>query len=46
MDAVDHLPHRFDHQLRLILVDVVTTFGGHGEARVRDEGGLVLASRQ
>ena len=43
--ARDHLPNRFGHQLRLILVDVVAALAGHGEARVRDEGGLVLIRR-
>jgi hypothetical protein len=41
----DHLPHRFDHQLGLVLVDVVPGLAAQGEARVRDEGGLVLIPR-
>ena len=28
-DTLDHLPDRFDHELRLILVNIVTTVGCH-----------------
>jgi hypothetical protein len=41
----DHLPHRFDHQFGLILVDVVATVAGNGEARLRDEGSEGLVRR-
>jgi hypothetical protein len=44
-NAGDHLPDRFDHQFRLILVDVVATVLGHEEARVRDERRHVLVRR-
>src|SRR3954468_3275721 len=41
----DHLANGLAHQLGLILVDVVTTLGGHGEACVRHEGDLFLVRR-
>jgi hypothetical protein len=44
-NAGDHLPDRFDHQSRLILMDVVATVLGHEEARVRDEHRHVLVRR-
>src|SRR5215211_7515938 len=43
--ARDHLANRFDHQFRLVLVDVVATLAGHGEAGVRDQRGQVLVLR-
>jgi hypothetical protein len=44
-DSCDHLPDRFDHQFRLILVDVVATVFGDEEARVRNERRKVLVGR-
>ena len=41
-DALNHLPDRFDHELGLILVDVVAAVGRNGEAGIRDKGGQVL----
>src|SRR5215207_8328700 len=43
--ALKHLLNRFDHQLRLILVDVVAALAGHGEAGVWDQRGQVLVLR-
>src|SRR5215204_3850774 len=43
--ALKHLLNRFDHQLRLILVDVVAALGGGGEIDVRDKRGQVLVLR-
>src|SRR3954454_10184287 len=43
--ALKHLLNRFDHQLRLILVDVVAALAGHGEASVRDQRGQILVLR-
>src|SRR5829696_1109673 len=40
--ALKHLLNRFDHQLRLILVDVVAALGGDGKVGIGDEGGQIL----
>ena len=43
--CLDHLPDRRDHQLRLVLVDVVPALGGDGVVRIWDELGEILLQR-
>jgi hypothetical protein len=44
-NARDDLPDCFDHQLWLILLDVVAAVFGDEEARVRDERRQILIRR-
>ena len=44
-NAYDYLPDCFDHQLWLILVDIMAAVFGHEEARVRDERRKIFVRR-
>jgi hypothetical protein len=44
-NTYDYLPDCFDHQLWLILVDVMAAVFGYEEARVRDEYRQILVRR-